>query len=205
MCELFIRKIFKSLKLLASSLVLSLVHVTLLVVIFLLVVILANFVLLLSAVLLRTLPERFLSIVLPFLGAQILVGGLVCVLALSVIDLSALSFLLFRRNLVDPLWTVCNFPYFLLLIWVLMLFGWVLMRGVDILVIQSREKSLHKNWLNLLLLLLFLSSGFSALRPLFLAWRGLSLLLLLLLSNLHQLLLLLLKSLKFLDLLLLFG
>ena len=86
-----------------------------------------------------------------------------------------------------------------------MLVGRVLMRRVHILVIQGREKSLHKNWLNFLLLLLFLASGFGALRPLFLARRCLPLLFFLLLGNLHQLLLLVLESLKFLYMLLLFG
>jgi len=94
--ELFVRQILESLELLASSLVLGLVHVALLVVIFLLIVVLSRFILLMSAVLLRALSEGLLCIMLPFLRAQILVGSLVSVLPLSVVDLSTFSFLLFR-------------------------------------------------------------------------------------------------------------
>ena len=96
MRELLVRQVFESLQFLTSSLVFGLIHVALLVVVFLLVVVLAHFVLLMAAVLLRPLPDGFLCVVLSFLRAQILVGGLVSVLALSVVDLGALGFLLFR-------------------------------------------------------------------------------------------------------------
>lgn len=205
MSQLLISQMLKPLNFLSTSLIFCFIKITLLILIFLSLDILSSFLclFLLKQILLifRSLPERIFHIMLgSFLGTCVLLRILICVLALSVVNFSAFGFFLFRRYLFDLFRAVSYFPDLLLVS--RRMLRRVCVRRVYVLVIQSREKSLHEDRLGFLLLLLSLliCAHFSTLRSLLLAWRLLSLRFFLDLSHFHHLLLLLLESLNFLDL-----
>jgi hypothetical protein len=91
--QLLVSQLFKSLKFLSARLIISFVHIALLVFILLLLEVLPRLVIPLLF-LLGPLPKRFLCVVLPLLRAQVIIRGLVRVLALFVVDLSALGLFL---------------------------------------------------------------------------------------------------------------